>query len=378
VLGASEPTHASTPSVETQVGTVLGTPGYMAPEQVKDSKVGPAADVYSLGKILLDILAKRSDVAPELDAICTAARADDPAARPTTRALADAVQAYLDGDRDLERRRQLAAEQIAVAQRAREAGKRSDAIRAAGRALALDPNALDAGELLTGMIVEVPEVTPPEVESSIAAVEQRITRERSRQSMFAYLAIWLTVPFLVRTHVASWPLLVALFAVANLVVAMHWINYRTTRVATWMFVAVNLVLVVLFAQWVGALQLSPLFVSALMVALATRPDLARRPVFLLGFGAVGVFLPIALELTGVLDRTFSFGAAGLTSWGNIIDSRTTLDLVLAIGGAVALVMLTGRFAMGMTRARLDAQRQMHIQAWQLRQLLPRPRSERSE
>jgi eukaryotic-like serine/threonine-protein kinase len=381
VLGPSEatdPTHAGQPSTETQVGTVLGTPGYMAPEQAVDSKVGPSADVYSLGKMLLDILSTKPDVAPELDAICTAARAEDPTARPTTRALADAVQAYLDGDRDLERRRQLAAEQIDVAQRAREGGKRSEAIRAAGRALALDPNAAEAGELLARMIVEVPEVTPPEVEASIEAVEQQISRERSRQSMFAYLAIWLTVPLLLRTQVTSWPLLVAVFGVANVVVALHWINARTARVPTWLFMAVNLGLVVLFAQWVGALQLSPLFVSALLVALASRPDVARRPLLLVVFGLLGVFLPLALERWGVFPPTFAFGHDGLTTWGNIIEREPRGALVLVIGGAAALILLTGRFAMGMTRARLAAQRQMHTQAWQLRQLLPRARTGGSE
>ena len=378
VLGQSEPVHANTPSTETQVGTVLGTPGYMAPEQAVDSRVGPAADVYSLGRMLQDILRTKRDAPPELDAICTAARAEDPAARPTTRALANAVQAYLDGDRDLERRRGLAAEQIEVAQRARGAGNRSDAIRAAGRALALDPNAGEAGELLTSMIVEVPDVTPPEVEASIDAVEREISRERSRQSMFAYLAIWLTVPFLLRAQITSWPLLIAVFAVANIVVGLHWVNARTARVPTWLFMAVNLGLVVLFAQWVGALQLSPLFVSALLVALASRPDVARRPLLLVAFGLLGFFLPLALERWGVLPATYAFGHDGLTTWGNILERHPRGALVLVIGGAAAMILLTGRFALGMTRARLAAQRQMHVQAWQLRQLLPRARAGGSE
>lgn len=44
----------------TRTGAVVGTPEYMAPEQVRrDAKLGPEMDIYSIGSVLFDCLAGR-------------------------------------------------------------------------------------------------------------------------------------------------------------------------------------------------------------------------------------------------------------------------------------------------------------------------------
>ncbi len=58
---AAEPSRAGRRRLSgadlTEVGTVIGTPGYMAPEQRRGDPAGPPADVYAVGAILFEILA---------------------------------------------------------------------------------------------------------------------------------------------------------------------------------------------------------------------------------------------------------------------------------------------------------------------------------
>jgi serine/threonine-protein kinase len=67
----------------TQVGTVLGTLRYLAPEQAEGRETGPAADVYSLGVVLGELL---DPAEPELVARMTAA---DPHDRPSAAEVAE-------------------------------------------------------------------------------------------------------------------------------------------------------------------------------------------------------------------------------------------------------------------------------------------------
>jgi serine/threonine protein kinase len=73
----------------TQIGMVLGTLRYLAPEQAAGREAGPPADVYALGVVLEELLA---DPSPELRALLADCRSDDPADRPSATHVAAALR----------------------------------------------------------------------------------------------------------------------------------------------------------------------------------------------------------------------------------------------------------------------------------------------
>jgi len=78
----------------TQVGTVLGTARYLAPEQAEGRDAGPPADVYALGVVLDELLTEQP---PRVRRLLERCREREPGRRPAAGDVAGALRAEASG-----------------------------------------------------------------------------------------------------------------------------------------------------------------------------------------------------------------------------------------------------------------------------------------
>ncbi|HEU0031407.1 MAG TPA: protein kinase [Kofleriaceae bacterium] len=388
-------------SGETKVGTVLGTPAYMAPEQLAGDRAGPAADIYALGCILFEIVSgeplhprtraigqaltladarpsqRRPDAPPELDAICLRATAIEAEERfPSARALGAAVQAYLDGNRDVTVRRELAQHHIADARAALAGGEdqehRIAAMRAAGRALALDPTSTEAADLVTHIMLQPPREVPAEVESHLAQLETETARSQGRLAALSMLGYLAFVPFILWTGIHQ-PLYVLAIIVLVAIGGMHVFTLTRRETistgAVYTNAAINGLLIAIVGRMVGPIIVAPTLAVTTLVAYASHPLFGRiRIVWLII--ALSVLGPWVLELAGVLPPTYYYDAGKLVlSSPTITFSQAPTDIAFALM-LVTFLSVVAILLRTVANRQRDATRQLELHAWHLRQIVP--------
>jgi serine/threonine-protein kinase len=401
---------ARTPVSETRVGELLGTPGYMAPEQIDAgyTVVGVAADVYALGAILFEILGTRPlhernnlnqilastiagvDVAerlrargdeapPELVALCSTATAVDPKDRmPDVATLLDGVERYLEGDRNLALRRQLATVEAEAAQRdARhalahdDAEARARALAACSRALALDPDDLRARATLLELLLTPPRDTPAEVARSILDSESEAGRTNARGGVFAFTAFLGFVPVVAWMGVRDTAVLAALVAcmAAGLVASI--LGGRARRPQAWapVVLVLSTLALVALSRVFGPFVLVPglAMANAISFSLESR---GRVRALYVAISTLGVAVPAGLEALGVFAPSYMFEGGRMLVMPHLTELPRTQSLILLWSASLAAIVVPS-IAVSRTRDALrSAERRLAVVAWQLGKLVP--------
>jgi len=390
----------------TQAGTMLGTPGWMAPEQIENaSVVGTEADVYALGAILFEILAgepvhprgqgaltstlvgvtegpqqRRPDrnVPPELDALCTAALATDPRQRPSAKELAERLQSYLDGDRDVERRRELAATFVTRAREALAKGAvehRVEAMQAAGRALALDPESSDAGAIVTMLMFEPTREYPPDLARELTASEVNVQRRQGRAAMMSFVVVLAYLVLAATNGINNLPLVLAIGGFTLLHAGVVW--RITQRVATsnemLLVAAGNALLAALISRTLGSMIIVPAVTCIMALSLTSYPQLIDRRWIVIALLVASWVIPVGLEHVGVLAPTWSIEGATIELTSHVMQIGGNHTTAILIGSNIVTIVVFGLFSSALATSRRNAMRQSEIQAWHLRQLLPTAR-----
>jgi serine/threonine-protein kinase len=404
-------------STRTIPGDVLGTLGYMSPEQAQGcvDTLDVRSDVYSLGSILFEILtlkplhpkkdrnemldsllhgadarasvrAPEREVPPELDAICVKARRREPFERsPSARALYEAVERFLDGDRDVELRRDLAARHAGRAEQMMEkalaGGKDAESARKSslsevGQALALDPSNERAHETLRRILMELPRELPKEVFAELTAAAAARHRQQLHAGIRAELlataiatlvaAVWLGIK--------DWLIFGAILLFTALAALMKFIAARVIHrpSAEW-YAYAGYVFNVLAFMGIGRGFGPLLFMPMLLVIFTYGNSFTYRAAYRVAVvvtGCVAVLVATWIEYAGVLPRSYEFRDGAMIIHPQAV-MHSELPTMVALTLTTLFMLVVPAFMMGQHQHALrDAERRAFLQAWQLRQLLP--------
>ncbi len=334
-------TGSSEPLTHTRLGELMGSPGYLSPEQARGehTTMTGAADIYSLGAILFELLtfepmtpgelidrihatlrgeterrpsirAPDAGVPPELEKIILKATEHAPDKRyKRPRELALAVERYLDGDRDELRRAELAEGHLERANgliASGDADKHAQAVGEVMRAMALQPGKPQAPRLLAKLLLEVPAALPPAAAEAYRRSEAEGNASTAGVVGLRYL-VWLAyVPVMAYVARDVWALgVMSLLVFATSVSALYFSDRRSKSrsAGAWLFALSTLAMMSTSLLW-GPFVNLPAITATNSMLFATHASYKRR--WLVVTSSLTILIPWLLEKAHVLAPSYRY------------------------------------------------------------------------
>lgn len=341
----------------------------------------PGEDVAALGAVLFEILCLRPLLGgaeviaaaralgrtgpPELLDACAAATRRE----STAFELATAIRRWLDGVRDLGRRRDLAARHRERAAAALSEGDRVTALREAGSAVALAPNDAPAAELLARLVLEPPRLDDP---AAIKVIEASDVAERTEQARIAsasFASLPLFMLLLLWPGVHHWGIVGAIMALGVAQMAWAYVSWKWGVGPRWVWGSLigNAAMLILFTRVYGPLLGVPAMAATLTLTSLTVPGIRPWPLVPVLLGLT-VLAPWAAEALGILPATTWTTGDALVITSDVVALPRTATLTVLALHTVALVAVATNYTRHLNQVNRAARVELLSQAWHLERI----------
>jgi len=224
-------------------------------------------------------------------------------------------------------------------------------------------------------MLDPPRTTPREVDEAIAADEIRTAKADARAGIWGLIACFAFTPLLwwIAPRGSPWVLALSVMIVSNLVLCWWGATFRPHG-KEWLLAISNTILLAIVAHMYTPFLAAPgmAAMSAMVMVLSpTRSRLTSGIVAMTVLYCLSVLGPWVLERVGVVAVTTTVSEHGAVLHAPAFAGDQTSTLVVGVLYVIGLVAGAALLAAAMRARERSARHRLHLQAWQLRQLVPR-------